>query len=141
MVGHSLFNALLIWTWVLTFAVGTVISGRALYDALADYFFLQGLGLNGPMRIEAQKGIRTELGRLFIAIFFMIIGLIALFTPDNPEAGISIKDQIISVCFVAIGVFMTVQSALDRRDRARQLALRGVPDRHGPSEPLDVTKS
>ena len=99
--------------WLVTALGGLYLSGLNAWEAILDFRALGGK-INGRRRI-ALGTIRRETVRGLVNAIFLGVGMVAAFTPANPNAtGLGIAVGI--ALLLAAGAF-NLNSVLDRRDR------------------------
>lgn len=99
--------------WLITAFAGIYLAGLNAWEAILDYRALGGKR-NGRRRI-ALGTVRREALRGLVNAIFLGIGLVAAFTPANPDAtplGVAV-----SVGLLIASLAYNANSALDRADR------------------------
>lgn len=93
-------------------------SAATLGRKLSDIEYQRAAGVNGVDRIQAVINARTHGNRVFLALTFLIVSILAFV--DLP---IEIKTWVARVLFLSMLGFYTASSVLDWLDERRQVAL------------------
>lgn len=104
-----------VWTFASLAGAGFQI--RAAHASWIDRRTLDKVGVNGAIRLLASGRLRGSLVGFAVKMLFAGIGVYAMFQPDPVH--VSTGELILTGVLVAGVVLLTLNSALDDRDRIR----------------------
>lgn len=102
------------WTALALIGMGASLFG--FIDAWIDGYRLRGLNISNRARIVARMNLRNEAIRLFVLTAFVVIGLAAMFVPNNPNP-VQGARLVIASGFIVVSVLVVFGTYADRRDR------------------------
>lgn len=77
--------AVIEWTWTAMAVFGTVVCVWSLTDSYKDRSELRTRKLNGDALIMVKMGLRIARAGVILHVFFLILGILALQSPDEPS--------------------------------------------------------
>lgn len=96
--------------WILTCAIGAIVTAAALVDAWADRAAVKLL--NGPIRTRIARGaVRREVFRLISQLLLLAVALPAIFTPGD----VPLNPQIAAL--LAVPAVILASTLMDYNDR------------------------
>lgn len=115
---------------------GCGISLWALYDALQDAHAQFRMKENGALRIVANGNIRNELFRVIGWGIFLLIGILALQTPQPVLPEVTLQSQITIYSLLLFAALLLISTICDRWDRIR--IQRYLRQQHGAPNPQQL---
>lgn len=105
--------------WTVFAVIGVGFSLYNLFDVLTDMKVLSRSNMNGLRMLVARGNIRGEAVRLFILVFFCIMGFVFVTTPNAPETTVSVSSWIVRIGAISINAATLYNTVADRLLRHR----------------------
>jgi hypothetical protein len=113
--------------WTLGALMGLAINVRLLRVAQGDMGRLRRANLNGPRTLVARGNRRNEVVRVLVQLFFLVIGVLAMITPNavrpDTSLGISLFSLVLSLSALLMEGLMVWGSVRDLQERHKLIEL------------------
>jgi len=75
-------------------------------------------GIGGPLvPVVAWNNVRNEIVLASVLTGFLIIGLVAMGTPNNPDSGSDVGSTVVGAVLIGLELLAVINSFINRRDR------------------------
>lgn len=101
--------------WTTIAVIGTFYTSRNLQDALRDLRAVEDVLPRNGRYVFARANVRAELLRVCTMVGFVMIGVLSMFRPDNPDH--STSRLVVVTLFILMEFLIVLNSALDARMR------------------------
>jgi hypothetical protein len=104
-------------TWSLLALIGLIVTLSNVGEAMRD--LILGLtGIGGPLvPVVAWNNVRNEIVIALMLSGFLIIGLVAMTTPTNPDSGSDVGRTVVGAVLIGLELLTVINSFVNRRDR------------------------
>lgn len=107
--------------WTFLALLGATLASAGLAAAIGDWRLVRRVGCNEATWVIARQNVRTEAFRLSKQLLFLLIGVVALFTPPSVQSANRELGALLITCLLLAEALMVAGTALDYLDRRRLL--------------------